>query len=155
MSEEQKKFTDSIEGEVQVKKSKKKHWIIGALGLVLIIMGSLSMFQTEEMNNLAVQIGSKTVATEMTEAYPEHTEIWAKAITVLDAAIEARTVSPDKLSLLLNEEITKVTGNETPEVVEIINKLVEQFNIAWKSSDSEEVYIEKLKALSAGIKQAL
>lgn len=157
MMEEQKKFTDPIpeENQVVVKKSKKKNWIFASIGLVFIILGSLSVFQTEEMNNLAVQIGSKTVTTEMVEAYPGHEDVWLKVATVIDSAIEARTSSPDSLALLVNEEMDKLMETETPEIAEIVEKVVDQINLSWKSSENEEIYIEKLKSLSEGIKQAL
>lgn len=157
MTEEQKKFTDPIpeENSNVVKKSKKKNWIFASIGLLFIILGSLSVFQTEEMNNLAVQIGSKTVTTEMVEAYPGYEHIWLKVATVIDSAIEARTSSPDSLALLINEEMDKLMESNTPEIAGIVEKVVEQINLSWKSSENEEIYIEKLKSLSEGIKQAL
>ena len=154
MTEEQKKITVPI-AEEQPKKSKKKNWIVASMGLILIILGAFSVFQTDEMNVLAVQIGSKTVTEEMIEAYPNHELVWAKAAEVIDTAIEARTTSPEVLSQLMNSEISKLTGSDTPEINEIITKIIEQVNIAWASTENEAVYIEKLKALSTGIKQAL
>lgn len=136
-------------------KSKKKNWIVAALGLVLVILGSLSVFQTEDINILAIEIGSKTVTQEMVEAYPEHTEIWAMAAEVLESGIKARTTSPDSLAALVSEEINKATGHETPEVKDIIEKIIAQINSLWESSPTEEVYVEKLEALVSGIKKAL
>lgn len=155
MSETERKYTDPIPGENSAKKSKKKNWILASIGLIMIILGSLSVFQTEEMNNLAVQIGSKTVATEMVEAYPQYEGVWAKVVEVIDAAIEARTSSPESLAQLINVEVAKVTETETPEVAEIVKKVVEQINIAWVSSENEEIYIQKIKSFTLGIKQAL
>ena len=153
MSEE-KKFTDPIPTTTP-KKSKTKNWVLSAIGLVLIVLGSLSVFQTETMNNLAIEIGSKTVASEMMEAYPEHTEIWVKGAEIIESAIIARTTSPDALGTIINDEITKLTGSETPEVKEIIKCFVDHINSIWKSSETEEIYIEKLKSLVSGIKKAV
>lgn len=136
-------------------KSKKKNWIVAALGFVLVILGSLSVFQTEDINILAIEIGSKTVTQEMVEAYPEHAEIWAMAAKVLESGIKARTTSPDSLAALVSEEINKATGHETPEVKDIIEKIIAQINSLWESSSTEEVYVEKLEALVSGIKKAL
>ena len=84
------------------KKSKKKNWIVASLGLVLVILGSLSVFQTEDINILAIEIGSKTVTQEMVEAYPEHEAIWSTAAEVLESGIKARTTSPDALATLIS-----------------------------------------------------
>ena len=137
------------------KKSKKKNWIVASLGLVLVILGSLSVFQTEDINILAIEIGSKTVTQEMVEAYPEHEAIWSTAAEVLESGIKARTTSPDALATLISNELNDAMGYETPEIKEISEKIIEQINSLWKSSPNEEIYIEKLEALVSGIKKAL
>lgn len=136
-------------------KSKKKNWIVAALGLVLVILGSLSVFQTESINNLAIEIGSKTMTQEMVEAYPEHAKIWEMVSEVLESSIKARTTSPDALTTLISTEIDKAMGHKTPEIKEILEKIIDHINSIWATSPSEEVYIEKLKAFSSGIKKAL
>jgi phosphoribosylformimino-5-aminoimidazole carboxamide ribonucleotide (ProFAR) isomerase len=101
-------------------KSKKKNWIVAALGLVLVILGSLSVFQTDSINNLAIEIGSKTMTQEMVEAYPEHAKIWEMVSEVLESSIKARTTSPDALTTLISTEIDKAMGHKTPEIKEIL-----------------------------------
>ena len=135
--------------------TKKKNWIVAALGLVLVILGSFSVFQTDTINNLAIEIGTKTMTKEMVEAYPEHAKIWEMASEVLDRSIEARATSPDALATLISTEINKAMGHETPEIKEILERIIDHINSIWATSPSEEFYVEKLKAFSSGIKKAL
>ena len=64
-------------------------------------------------------------------------------------------LSANSLAALVSEEINKATGHETPEVKDIIEKIIAQINSLWESSSTEEVYVEKLEALVSGIKKAL
>ena len=141
--------------ETTTKNKKRKSWIVACIGLIFIILGSLSVFKTEFMNNMAISMGSKAITTEMVELYPEHKDVWASLVDVMEAAIEARTTSPETLAKLLEKEISNVTGNKNTEIGNFVKELVSQINSAYKTSETEEIYIGKLKALVAGIKSSL
>ena len=152
--QETKKFTDPLP-ESQPTKSKKKSWILTAIGMIVMVLGMLSVFPTENANNIAIEMGTKTMVEEMVEMYPNHKEIWIKSVEIIESSIEARTSSSEALSSILSEELSKLTEQEDPKVAEIIGKVIDHINSLWKSSETEAKYIEKLKSFTSGIRRAL
>ena len=153
-TEETKKFTDPLP-ESQAPKSKKKSWVLAAIGLIFVILGSLSVFPSNEANNTAIELGAKTMVEEVVEMYPDHKEIWIKSVEIIESGIEARVSSPEALATILNEELSKLTEQEDPKMKEVIEKVIDHINSLWKSSESEEIYIEKLKSFVEGVKRGL
>lgn len=153
--EQTKKFTDPLP-EPQASKSKKKNWILVAIGMIVMILGMLSVFPNEEANNIAIEMGTKTMVEEMIEMYPEHKDIWIKSVEVIENSIEARTSSPEALASILNEELSKLTNVGDSKVIEkVIEKIINNINSLWKSSETEMIYIEKLKTFTNGVRMAL
>lgn len=154
-TEQTKKFTDPLPVS-QAPKSKKKNWILAAIGMIVMILGMLSIFPNEEANNIAIEMGTKTMVEEMVEMYPEHKDIWIKSVEVIESSIEARTSSPEALASILNEELSKLTNVGDSNIIEkIIEKIINQINSLWKSSETEMIYIEKLKLFTNGVRMAL
>lgn len=153
--EQTKKFTDPLP-ESQASKPKKKNWILIAIGMIVMILGMLSVFPNEEANNIAIEMGTKTMVEEMIEMYPEHKSIWIKSVEVIESSIEARTSSPEALASILNEELSKLTNVGDSKIIEkIIEKIINNINSLWKSSETEMIYIEKLKMFTNGVRMAL
>ena len=152
--QETKKFTDPLP-ESQPTKSKKKSWILTVIGMIVMVLGMLSVFPTENANNIAIEMGTKTMLEEMVEMYPNHKEIWIKSVEIIESSIEARTSSSEALASILSEELSKLTEQEDPRVAEIIGKVIDHINSLWKSSETEAKYIEKLKSFTSGIRRAL
>ena len=153
--EQTKKFTDPLP-EPQASKSKKKNWILVAIGMIVMILGMLSVFPNEEANNIAIETGTKTMVEEMIEMYPEHKDIWIKSVEVIESSIEARTSSPEALASILNEELSKLTNVGDSKVIEkVIEKIINNINSLWKSSETEMINIEKLKTFTNGVRMAL
>ena len=149
--EQTKKFTDPLP-ESQASKPKKKNWILVAIGMIVMILGMLSVFPNEEANNIAIEMGTKTMVEEMIEMYPEHKSIWIKSVEVIESSIEARTSSPEALASILNEELSKLTNVGDSKIIE---KIINNINSLWKSSETEMIYIEKLKMFTNGVRMAL
>ena len=153
-TEETKKFTDPLP-ETKVSKSKKKSWIIATIGMIVMILGMLSVFPNEDANKMAIEMGTKTMVEEMVEMYPNHKEIWIKSVEIIESGIEARTSSSEPLATILSAELSKLTEQEDPQVTEVIEKVIDHVNSLWKSSESEVIYIEKLKSFTGGVRRAL
>ena len=92
---------------------------------------------------------------EVVEMYPNHKEIWIKSVEIIESGIEARVSSPEALAAILDEELSKLTEQEDPKMKEVIEKIIDHINSLWKSSESEEIYIEKLKSFVTGVKRGL
>lgn len=135
---------------------KKTNWkaIIGmVVGALLVVAGGFSLFQNETFNTAAIQAGATLNAEGILEMYPESKDAIAKVAETIDAAVEARTTSPDQLNGILEGIATQFTGSGYAGV--LINSVVTQVNEAYKVSETEEVYHAKLKALTLGLKAAL
>lgn len=135
------------------KKATWKSWVCGiVLGLGLIIVGSLGVIEDDTVNNSLIQAGATQTAIGAIELKPELTTAFAKAADIIDAAVEARTTTPETLATLVSEELKAYT---TTDVKPVVESAILYINQAYKTSDTEEQYHTKLKHLAAGFRAAV
>lgn len=134
-------------------KTNKRNIIISAIiGIILVLAGTLNLFDSEEANLAALQAGAEQSMTGIIQMYPDSQQYIQKVVDALDAAVQARTTSPDALAEVVNTALDATVPDLEADA--IVRAVVTQINNAHKVSETEELYIKKLQALLAGIRAA-
>lgn len=137
------------------KKSKTWNWIAIAMGVLICCAGMLSWFgENEAMNNTMIEAGISQSCIALLAEYPESKPHLAKLADTLDAAIEARTTSPEELANLVTNALTEVSGQQI-NVDAFVKAFVNKINEAHKVSVTEKQYHTKLKVMVEGIRNTL
>lgn len=137
------------------KKSTTWNWITIIIGVLICCAGMLSWFgEDEATNNTMIEAGISQSCTALLTEYPEVKPHLAKLADTLDAAIEARTTSPEELANLITATLTEVSGQQI-NVDAFVKAFVNKINEAHKVSATEEQYHTKLKVMIAGIRNTL
>lgn len=137
------------------KQSKTWNWVAIAMGVLICCAGMFSWFgEDEAMNNTMIEAGISQSCTALLEEYPESKPHLAKLADTLDAAIEARTTSPEELANLISDALAEATGQNI-NTEAFIKAFVNKINEAHKVSATEEQYHTKLKVMVEGIRNTL
>ncbi len=142
------------EVETQPAKKKSKGGSIAAMiiGIVLVVAGVFSFTNNEALNDALIEVGAGQTVMNVVEQYPQ-TKDWAvKCADIIDAAIAARQSKPEELSTLIYGAVQDYT---VPGLKNLIEALVNQINTAYKTSEKEQEYIDKLKHLVTGIRDGV
>lgn len=156
MSDGVKEFVDAqkkIEQFAEQKrKENKRAAIMGIVaGFLFMLLGVANIFE-EEINLVFIQTGAEQSMTGVISMYPDSQAYVQKVADALDAAIQARTTSPDALAEVVNTALDATVPDLEADA--IVRAVVTQINNAHKVSDTEELYIKKLQALLTGIRAA-
>ena len=119
------------------------------VGLLMIAAGVFSWFEDENLNNALIQTGAAQAVHNVVEQYPESKAYAEKAACVIEAAVEARTTSPDALATLLYDAAEAYT---VPGAKSVLVAIINQINAAHKATDNEDFYLTKLLFLAQGIR---
>lgn len=139
--------------EEKTRKENKRAAIIGIIaGFLFVILGMVNIFE-EEINLALIQAGADQSMTGIIEMYPGSQEYVQKVAETMDAAIKARTTSPDELAVLVNTTLDATVPDL--EAGAIVRAVVTQINNAHKVSETEELYIKKLQALVEGMRASV
>ena len=134
------------------KGSSIRNWIIIVIGALFCAAGLFSWFgEDDTMNNAIIEAGTTQSCVAFIEEYPESKEHMQKVAESIEAAIEARETSPEKLAAIINEKLSDLVGKGI-KVDAIVEAIVLKINTAHKVSDTENQYIEKVKYIVKGIK---
>lgn len=158
MSDGVKEYVDTQAEIARFEEKKRKETkfaiILSAIcGLLLVVVGTLNVFDSEEANLAAIQAGSEQSMTGIIQMYPGSQEYVQKVADAMDAAIKARTTSPDELAVLVNTALDATVPDL--EAGAIVRAVVTQINNAHKVSETEELYIKKLQALVEGMRASV
>lgn len=134
-------------------KTNKRNFIISAIiGFLLVLAGTLNLFDSEEANLAALQAGAEQSMGGIIQMYPDSRQYVQKVADALDAAVQARTTSPDALAEVVNTALDATVPDL--EAGAIVRAVVTQINNAYSMSETEEVYIKKLQVLLNGVRAA-
>ena len=134
-------------------KTNKRNIIISAIiGVLLMLAGTLNLFDSEEANLAALQAGAEQSMTGIIQMYPDSQQYVQRVADALDAAVQARTTSPDALAEVVNTALDATVPDL--EAGAIVRAVVTQINNAYSMSDTEEAYIKKLQVLLNGVRAA-
>lgn len=137
------------------KNSKTWNWVAIVVGALICCAGMLSWFgEDEAMNNTMIEAGISQSCTALLAEYPDVKPHLAKLADTLDAAIEARTTSPEELANLVTKALTEVSGQQI-NVDAFVKAFVNKINEAHKVSVTEKQYHTKLKVMVEGIRNTL
>lgn len=156
MSDGVKEYVDSQKEiarfEEKKRKENKRAAIMGIIaGFLFMILGMVNIFE-EEINLVFIQTGAEQSMTGVISMYPDSQVYVQKVADALDAAIQARTTSPDALAEVVNTALDATVPDLEADA--IVRAVVTQINNAHKVSETEELYIKKLQALLTGIRAA-
>lgn len=119
------------------------------IGVLMVVAGMFSWFEDEALNNALIQTGAAQAVHGVVQQYPDSQAYAEKAACIIEAAVEARTTSPDQLATLLYDaaEAYTVPGSKS-----VLVAIINQINAAHKATDNEDLYLTKLLFLSKGIR---
>lgn len=106
------------------------------------------------MNNTMIEAGISQSCTALLAEYPELKPHLTKLADTIDAAIEARTTSPEELANLITKALTEVSGQQI-NVDAFVKAFINKINEAHKVSATEQQYHAKLKVMVEGIRNTL
>lgn len=140
--------------EKPTKTKKAKVWTSIVLGVVLVVAGAFSVFNSEPVNNMFMQAGAEQAAAGVIELYPGTEHAIGVTADTMDAAIQARNASPRHLAVLITEELKKV-GVEGNMIEPIVEMVITQLNQAYEKSPTEEIYLVKAQCVADGLRAAV
>lgn len=157
MSDGVKEYVDTQAEIARFEEKKRKEnkcaAIMGIIaGFLFVLLGMVNIFE-EEINLVFIQSGAEQSMTGIIEMYPGSQEYVQKVADTMDAAIKARTTSPDELAVLVNTALDATVPDL--EAGAIVRAVVTQINNAHKVSETEELYIKKLQALVEGMRASV
>lgn len=136
--------------ESNKKEWKLKGWIAACAGAIILIVGSIGFIGDDSVNNVLVETGAAQMASGIVEEEPSSKEVILKIADALDAAAQARTVSPAELSRILNDLVQKHLGGF--DTSNIISAIISQINKNYEVSKTEEEYVEKVRCMARGLR---
>lgn len=119
------------------------------IGLLLIAAGVFSWFEDEDLNNSMIQVGAAQAVYAVVVNEPGSAAYALSAASIIEAAVEARTTSPDAL---VNRLCDASSAFVAPGTNKLLVAIIAHINSAHKSTDSEAVYLTKLLFLAKGIR---
>lgn len=146
--------TPEKEPATQPAKKKSKGGSIAAMiiGIVLVVAGVFSFTNNAALNDALIEVGAGQTVLNVVEQYPQ-TKEWATICAdVIDAAIAARESKPETLANMIYDAVGDYT---VPGLKSLVEAVVEQINSAYKASETEQEYIDKLKHLVTGIRDGV
>lgn len=157
MSDGVKEYVDTQAEITRFEEKKRKENKFAAImgiiaGFLFVLLGMVNIFE-EEINLVFIQSGAEQSMTGIIEMYPGSQEYVQKVADAMDAAIKARTTSPDELAVLVNTALDATVPDL--EAGAIVRAVVTQINNAHKVSETEELYIKKLQALVEGMRASV
>lgn len=150
MAEADPKFEE--EEKAPKKKSRAGRIVAIVVGVLLVGVGFFSFFDSPQINDALIEVGAGQTVKNMVEEYPGTKEWAAKVADVLEAAIEARTTSPTRLSELIR---CAVGDASVPGLQGLLEAIIAQINATYKSSQTEQEYVDKLRHLVTGIRDGI
>lgn len=130
----------------------KKQWttiIVAVLGVTSMILGLCGAFDSEEANKGAIQTGASITTQAAISEYPDSKVHIEKVVSILDAAIEARTGDAEAIVNTIAEALDTAVANPA------IKSIITLINDAKEMSETEEEFLEKLQLIVNGIKASL
>jgi hypothetical protein len=144
--------------EENVTSDKKKrstlNWIAIVAGLCMCIIGTFSLCNDPKVNDALTEAGAAQACTALIAEYPDSAVVLSRVADGLEAAVAARTTSPDALANVVSDAVSELTGQAT-NVDAFVKAIVGQFNAAHKASKTEEEYLRKVNMIIAGIRSTL
>ena len=106
MSDGVKEYVDTQAEIARFEEKKRKENKFAAImgiiaGFLFVLLGMVNIFE-EEINLVFIQSGAEQSMTGIIEMYSGSQEYVQKVADTMDAAIKARTTSPDELAVLVN-----------------------------------------------------
>lgn len=148
-----------MEQEKETKTVNKKAWtawIAIAVGIAAIVLGSIGITEDDETNSAIVDLGVTMTITNTVEQYPDSVQQLAKVSQVIDSVLDARNGNMEDLSALLEVELNKITNASTTDAATIaVTRIIKLINQAYTKSETEEVFIQKLRFINSAIKENL
>lgn len=125
------------------------NWIAIVLGVVVCVLGMLSVFPDDTVNDAMVETGAGQMAVSLMSEYPESEKILNAAALTIQNAVKAREGDPKAICRMVQErlEAIGIGMNVAPMVAAIVN----QINAAYEASDDEEQFHKKLNLIARGI----
>lgn len=143
------------ETNTQVKSTNKaKVWASIVIGALLVLAGGFGVFQSEDVNNTFIKLGAEQSAIGVIELYPDTETAIGITADVIDSAVQAREASPKQLAVLITDALNKA-GVQGSLIEPIVEMVLNQLNQAYAKSDTEEIYLQKAKAVAEGIRAAI
>lgn len=140
------------EEDTAPKKSRKGRIVAMVVGILLVGVGFFSFFDSVQINDALIEVGAGQTVKNMVEEYPGTKEWAVKTADVIEAAIEARTTSPTRLSALIRAEVGDVS---VPGLQGLLEAIIAQINSTYKTSQTEQEYVDKLRHLVTGIRDGI
>lgn len=151
MADTEEKKAEVEQPKPEVKKTTKRV-IAMVVGILLVVVGFFSFCENEELNDALIEVGAGQSVKNMVEEYPQTKEWAIKIADTIEAAIEARTASPDKLTSLIQEA---VGDSSVPGLRVLVETIITQINTTHAQSATEQEYTAKLLHLVAGIRDGI
>lgn len=160
MAEEKKETLEeptTTPSPIQENDSKKKKVIrivSVVVGILCMVAGFFSFCDSDELNNALIEVGAGQSVSNIVAEYPKAAPYASKIIDVIEAAIEARTSDPERLTTMIVEAIGK-DAYTVPGLQSLLHLIVATINKQYDSSKTEDEYIDKLRHLVTGIRDGL
>ena len=122
------------------------------VGGLLVLMGMFSFSNNTALNNALVSVGAGQSMLNLCIEYPEIKPTALKLADVIDAAIAARTTSPDQLVEIIGD-VTKDFA--TPGLKDLVTLIVNHLNITYQTSKTEAEYIVKIQYFVRGLRDGV
>lgn len=150
--DEDKKQQTTTNTNTTVKSRSIANWFVIILGAIICAAGVFSWFSEDDEINIAlIETGTAQTCCAFVREYPESKDALNNTAAAIEAAIEARQISPDKLASLVNNKLSEL-ANQNIQISSVIVVIINKINNAYETSETEEQYIKKLNAIVAGIK---
>lgn len=145
--------TPTCETEKKPSKSKKGFSIAAiVIGVLLLAAGMFSVFDSEDINNSMVEVGTAQVVQNLVTTYPDTAAYASKTADIIEAAVEAREVDPDKLAELIYQAAEEY---QSPGIKSLLVSIIRQINSAYAIAEKEEAYLKKLTYVVKGIREGV
>lgn len=141
--------------QTESKGSSIRNWIIIVIGVLFCAAGLFAWFgEDDTINNAIIEAGTTQSCVAFIEEYPDSKEYMQQVADAIEAAVEAREASPDKLTTIINEKLSDLVGKGI-KVDAIVDAIILNINTAHKVSDTEEKYLDKVRYIVKGINASL
>lgn len=141
--------------ETTPKKSSTANWIALCIGLLMLCAGTFSWLGDDEVtNNTLIEAGTAQACTSLIAEYPVTAPYMGKLAAALEAAVEARQAKPDQLANVVSATLSELTGQGI-NVDAFVKAIVSRINTAYKKSETEEQYLQKVQVIIEGIKNSV
>lgn len=122
------------------------------VGGLLVLLGMFSFSNNTALNNALVSVGAGQSMLNICIEYPEIKPTALKLADVIDAAIAARTTSPDQLAEIISDATKDFA---TPGLKDLVALIVNHLNTTYKTSKTEEEYIVKIQYFVRGLRDGI